>query len=95
MTDKQSPEDAQAPKIEFPCLYPIKVIGVAQGNFELDAIATVERHTGKIDPDLINTNPSKSENYISVRMTITATGVEQLENIFEDLKKLPHFKMVL
>ncbi len=95
MTDKEGPEEIQAPKIEFPCLYPIKVIGVAQGYFERDAVSTVERHTGKIDPELITINPSKSNNYVSVRITITATGVEHLENIFEDLKKLPNLKMVL
>lgn len=95
MTDRENPAELPAPKIEFPCSYPIKVIGVAVGTFEIDAITTVERHTGKIDPELITTNPSKSNNYISVRITITAMGVEQLENIFEDLKKLPHTKMVL
>jgi putative lipoic acid-binding regulatory protein len=76
-------------------LYPIKVIGVAQGNFERDAVSTVELHTGKIDLELITINRSKSNNYVSVRITIAATGLEQLENIFEDLKKLPNLKMVL
>lgn len=95
MTDQEGPEELQAPKIEFPCLYPIKVIGIASGNFEEVAVTTVERHTGKIDPKLITRNPSKSNYYVSVRMTISATGVEQLENIFEDLKKLPNTKMVL
>jgi hypothetical protein len=71
------------------------VIGVAGNNFETDAVAIVERHAGKIDPELITTNPSKTNYYVSVRMTITATGVGQLENIFEDLKKLPNTKMVL
>jgi putative lipoic acid-binding regulatory protein len=95
MTDQQSPGEQPAPKIEFPCAYPIKVIGVAGDNFEIDAVAIVESHAGKIDPKHITTNPSKTNYYVSVRMTITATGVEQLENIFEDLKKLPNTKMVL
>ncbi len=95
MSDHNNPEELPAPKIEFPCQYPIKIIGIASDSFVADAIATVEQHAGKIDPKLITTNPSKSNYYVSVRLTIKATGVEQLENIFEDLKKLPNTKMVL
>lgn len=84
-----------APKIEFPCLYPIKVIGVAAPGFEQQAIAAVERHTGKIDEKLIELNPSKKGSYVSVRVTIAATGQQQLENIFAELKLIEHVKMVL
>ena len=38
-----------APKIEFPCLYPIKIIGFADVAFKDTVIEVVERHTGKID----------------------------------------------
>ena len=34
----------EAPKIEFPCLYPIKIIGKAGVGFQREVIATVERH---------------------------------------------------
>lgn len=95
MTSDMPPEEQEAPKIEFPCAYPIKIIGVASIDFHLVAVQVVEQHTGKIDSDLIDIKPSKSNNYVSVRVTITATGVEQLQNIFEDLKKLPDLKMVL
>ncbi|MDF1766794.1 MAG: DUF493 domain-containing protein [Gammaproteobacteria bacterium] len=87
--------DQEAPKIEFPCLYPIKVIGVAAPGFEARAIEAVERHTGKIDEKLIELNPSKKGSYISVRVTIAATGHDQLENIFAELKLIEHVKMVL
>lgn len=95
MTTDTPPEELEAPKIEFPCLYPIKIIGVASTDFQAHAIQVVEMHAGKIDPDLIELNPSKGHNYVSIRVTIAATGVEQLGNIFEDLKKLPDTKMVL
>lgn len=87
--------EQEAPKIEFPCLYPIKIIGVAGPDFQEKAVAAVERHTGKIDSKLIEAKPSKANNYVSIRVTIAATGEEQLQHIFEDLKKLPDTKMVL
>ncbi|MFT6092798.1 MAG: putative lipoic acid-binding regulatory protein [Pseudohongiellaceae bacterium] len=93
-TDKP-PAEQEAPKIEFPCLYPIKIIGIASVDFHILAVKAVEQHTGEIDSDLIEIMPSKANSYVSVRVTITATGVEQLGNIFEDLKKLPGLKMVL
>lgn len=87
--------DQEAPKIEFPCLYPIKVIGVAVPDFKERAIEAVERHTGKIDEELIELNPSKQGSYVSVRFTIAATGHDQLQNIFAELKLIEHVKMVL
>jgi putative lipoic acid-binding regulatory protein len=90
-----NPAEQEPPRIEFPCLYPIKIIGYATEVFQREAVATVERHTGTITPDLIKVQDSRSRNYLSVTVTIAATGKDQLENIFEDLKKLPDLKMVL
>ena len=38
----------ERPKIEFPCLYPIKVIGHAVDNFKEKVTSRVEGHTGPI-----------------------------------------------
>ena len=47
------------PKIEFPCLYPIKIIGVASIEFHEEVITVVEKHTGKISSDLVELQASK------------------------------------
>jgi putative lipoic acid-binding regulatory protein len=85
----------EAPKIEFPCLYPIKIIGRSVEGFQATVIEVVERHTGDLDADLINIQASAQSNYLSVRVTIAATGEEQLRNLFEDLKALESVKLVL
>jgi len=95
MNDKTGKPDAEPPKIEFPCLYPIKIIGVACEQFQQIVIEVVERHTGKITEELISIRRSSKDQYLSVTVTIAATGKEQLENIFEDLKQVEHVKMVL
>lgn len=95
MTSNNSPGNQEAPKIEFPCLYPIKIIGVASPGFRDSAVKIVERHAGPVDSDLIEVNPSKGNNYVSIRITIAATGIEQLQKLFEELKTLPETKMVL
>ncbi len=90
-----STTDPEAPRIDFPCLYPIKIIGRASADFESTVVGVVERHTGKISDDLIKHQTSKNDNYISVTVTIAATGEEQLRHIFEELKTVPEVKMVL
>lgn len=89
------PAEQEAPKIEFPCLYPIKIIGVASTGFREEVVMAVEQHTGKISNDLIELQPSKQNTYVSVRITIAATGVDQLQNIFDDLKAIDAVKMVI
>jgi len=83
------------PKIEFPCLYPIKIIGVASTEFQAEVVTVVERHAGKISSDLIELQVSKKNTYVSVRITIAATGIDQLQNLFDELKTLESVKMVL
>ena len=85
----------ERPKIEFPCLYPIKIIGYAVDNFKELVTSRVEGHTGPIDSELVTVRSSRKNNYISVNITIAATGEEQLSKIFEDLKKIESVKMVL
>ncbi|MCY4263602.1 MAG: DUF493 domain-containing protein [Gammaproteobacteria bacterium] len=92
-----APDDAgqTQPKIEFPCLYPIKVIGEARPDFRTTVINAVERHTGSIDSELIKSQSSKQKNYVSITLTIAATGETQLRNIFSDLKAIKSVKLVL
>lgn len=95
MSIKLTEIDETPPTIEFPCLYPIKIIGVAVAEFQDIVIAVVERHTGKITEELITVRRSSQQQYVSVTVTIAATGKDQLQNIFEDLKLVEHVKMVL
>ena len=83
------------PKIEFPCHYPIKIIGVSSIEFQAEVVAVVERHAGEISSDLIELQVSKKNTYVSVRINIVATGVDQLQNLFDELKTLESVKMVL
>ena len=83
------------PKIEFPCWYPIKIIGHKVDDFEGSVLAAVELYTGPLDSALVKVKPSKNKNYLSVTVTIEATGKDQLQDIFQDLKKIKSVKVVL
>jgi len=87
--------DIDAPKIVFPCAYPIKVMGNATSEFHDHVIAVMERHAPGFDRATISVRDSRNGRFQAVTVTITATGPAQLQAIFEDLKTSAHVQMVL
>jgi len=87
--------EPKAPKIEFPCQYPIKVMGEAVDGFEIDVLEIVQRHSPDVTTDNMNTRRSAQGNYLSVTIVIEATGEEQLQILFADLKGHSAVRLVL
>jgi hypothetical protein len=71
--------------LEFPCEFPIKMMGRDQPEFREAALAVVERHAGPIAGDAVRTSASSNGNFLSITVTITATSREQLDSIYRDL----------
>ncbi|MEM7217158.1 MAG: DUF493 domain-containing protein [Pseudomonadota bacterium] len=87
--------DIEAPKIEFPCRYPIKTIGDQREHFERDVIACVERHAGQLAAADITTRPSRNQRFCAITCVIEATGEPQLKALHEDLLAVEGVRMVL
>ncbi|WP_045855703.1 YbeD family protein [Teredinibacter purpureus] len=86
----------EPPKIEFPCPdYPIKSMGEATASYREAVLNIMEKHAPGFDINRVSVRDSRKGTFQSVTVFITATGVEQLQSIFDDLKKLPETKMVL
>tara|TARA_R110001583_G_scaffold38758_2_gene124939 strand:- start:3760 stop:4068 length:309 start_codon:yes stop_codon:yes gene_type:complete len=83
------------PLLEFPCAYPIKVIGNGDANLRERVIEIMRIHAGDFDETIITERASSEGRFVSVTVTITATGKPQLDNIFTDLKATGIVKMVL
>jgi putative lipoic acid-binding regulatory protein len=87
--------DEKKPEIEFPCKYPIKVLGEAHPDLNQHVIDVINRHAPTItESDLSAKNSSKGK-WQSITVTIIATGKPQLDDIFADLKTSSRVKMVL
>ncbi|HEX6259417.1 MAG TPA: DUF493 domain-containing protein [Woeseiaceae bacterium] len=71
--------------LEFPCQFPIKMMGRDLPEFRAAALAAVERHAGRIEADAVRVSASSNGNFLSITVTITATSREQLDNIYRDL----------
>lgn len=84
--NEMAPIDGESHKIRFPCAYPLKVVGNAAEDFREYVVSVLERHAGELLEEHIAVQASSNGRFLSVRVTITATGVDQLQAIFEELK---------
>ena len=87
--------EENAPKIEFPCDYPIKAIGSNNIDLKTVVIDIVRVHAPDIDESAVILNPSRNGTFVSVRFSIFASGPDQLKSIHEDLIASEHIKLVL
>lgn len=81
--------------IEFPCEYPVKVMGRNVDNFSDVILEIIRRHAPDLRDENISFRPSRNKNYLAVNVIIYATGTEQLQALFDDLKASGRVSMVL
>jgi putative lipoic acid-binding regulatory protein len=70
--------------IQFPCSFPIKMMGRDTAEFRATARALVERHAGAVADEAVTAAFSRNGNFVSVTVTIIATSQEQLDKIYRD-----------
>lgn len=88
-------DPASAPTITFPCDYPIKVVGDAAEDFTAIVCQVVLRHDSGFDASSIEVVKSRTARFLSVRLTLRATGEAQLKALFDDLKATGRVHMVV
>ena len=76
---------AEESAIEFPCEFPIKMMGRDTPAFRSTALALVENHAGKVADDAVREAQSRKGNFVSITVTITATSQQQLDAIYQDV----------
>ena len=87
--------EQDAPKIEFPCSYPIKVLGRAGQDFEAVINEVFELHAPAFDRSLTQRRPSKGGTFLSLTLVIEATGLAQLSALHKDLMATGRVSMVI
>ena len=81
--------------IEFPCDFPIKVMGVARDGFAQAIAEVVLKHAPDFDAATMEMRPSKAGNYLSLTCTIRAHSQEQLDALYRELTSHSLVKIVL
>ena len=80
MNDKTTEE-----LLEFPCEFPIKVMGRQSEEFETVVLGIFEKHLDDMNQASVSSKPSGSGNFISLTVVFEATSKEHLDNIYRDL----------
>ena len=81
--------------IEYPCEFPIKIMGHTRAGFAQSVLDVVSRHAPDFDGATMEMKSSKQGKYLSVTCTINATSREQLDLLYKDLCDHPMVVMVL
>jgi len=71
--------------IEFPCAFPIKMMGRDTPEFRATARSLIEGHVGPVAEDSIKSNLSGKGNFVSITITVTATSQQQLDDIYREV----------
>jgi len=87
--------DEKTTLIEFPSLFPIKIMGEARDGFAQAIVEIVLRHAPDYDAASIEMRPSSGGRYLGLTCTITATSQEQLDALYRELSGHPLVKVVL
>ncbi len=71
--------------LEFPCDFPITMMGRDTREFHVTVRALVEKHTGPLADDRIQSAQSRKGNFVSITVTVTAESQQQLDAIYRDV----------
>jgi uncharacterized protein len=81
--------------IQYPCDFPIKIMGQTRAGFAQAILEVVQRHAPDFDGAAMEMRPSKKGKYLSVTCVIRATSREQLDALYRELCDHPMVVMVL
>lgn len=101
MSDQNTPETtaSEVPErlnlLEFPCDFPLKIMGKRVDEFAQVIGELVREHAPEFDMATMEMRPSSSGKYLGLTCTINATSQEQLDNLYRALTGHPLVSVVL
>lgn len=81
--------------LEFPCDFPLKIMGARSDDFAQTVVAIVLRHAPDFRAETVEMRASGAGNYLSVTCTVRARSRAQLDDLYRELSAHPAVKLVL
>jgi putative lipoic acid-binding regulatory protein len=81
--------------IEFPCDFPIKVMGETHDAFSDTVVDVIRVHAPEFDATRVEMRASSGGRYISLTCYVYVTSKPQLDDIYRALTSHPSVKVVL
>ena len=88
------PEERQS-LLEFPCAFPIKIMGRSEDGFAQAVLDMVLRHAPDFDAATMEMRASSAGRYLGLTCTINATSREQLDLLYRELSAHPLVRLLL
>lgn len=85
----------QASLIDFPCPFPLKIMGKAEDAFAQAVLPIITRHDPAFDGSRVEMRASSAGKYVSLTCTVQATSRAQLDALYRELSSHPLVKIVL
>ena len=83
------------PLIEFPCDFPIKVMGATEESFSTTIIALIQTILPAFNAADVEMRASSAGRYISLTCTVYVVSQQQLDDIYRLLSSHPLVKFAL
>lgn len=81
--------------LEFPCDFPVKIMGASRDDFTQTMLELVLKHAPDFDASTVRSRASGKGNYLALTCTIRATSKTQLDDLYRALTAHPYVKMAL
>ncbi|MCB6184030.1 DUF493 domain-containing protein [Leeia sp. TBRC 13508] len=81
--------------IEFPCAFPLKIMGERTDDFAQVIVDVVRIHAPDFDATTVEMRASGTGKYLSLTCTVMANSKDQLDNLYRALSGHPLVKVVL
>ncbi len=94
MTQPQALPGGDGP-LQFPCDFPLKIMGRRADGFADAVVAVVLRHAPDFDVSGVELRASSGGNYLSCTCTIRARSRAQLDALYRELTAHPLVQVVL
>jgi uncharacterized protein len=88
-------DDVTETLIEFPCDFPIKVMGETHADFTQEIVKIIQALIPSFDASRIEMRGSSGGKYISLTCSVYVTSKPQLDDIYRALTSHPMVKVVL
>jgi len=81
--------------IDYPCEFPIKIMGKNEEEFTKSILMIVNRHIPNFDDKSVETRESKKNKYLSLTCTVHVISQSQLDALYQELCDHPMVLMAL
>ena len=81
--------------IEYPCDFPIKIMGARKDEFADTIVEVIRLHDPLFDAASLDMRLSSKGNYLSLTAVVRATCRQQLDDLYNALSSHPMVRVVL